>query len=138
MLRDSHGFSLIEVLVATGVLVTVAAGGAQLFAVAIHHDIAARQQLAMSIAAASKIEEVAALAASTAPPASAIGAVDRAVAGYVDTAVVAGATFERRWMVAPLGGYSTTAVVIVVRVVSRVSHSSPDFEIASIRKAAAP
>src|SRR5436190_18013138 len=55
----SRGFTLVEVLVATALLVTIAAGTAQMFAIAIRHGVASRQQLAMSLAASRKIDELA-------------------------------------------------------------------------------
>jgi prepilin-type N-terminal cleavage/methylation domain-containing protein len=139
MPRDrSAGFTLIEVLVATGILVTVAAGTAQLFAIAIRHDVAARQQLAMSLAASAKLDALAASVAAAATPAAGAGAVDRAVDGFTDTIVAAGASFERRWIVAPLPAYSATAVVIVVRVLPLARSATPDFEIAGVREAGVP
>ena len=59
----SGGFSLIEALVAAGLLATVALGVAQLFAIAVAHNDAARQQLIMDLAAAAKIDELSTLVA---------------------------------------------------------------------------
>src|SRR3954469_18388729 len=132
------GFPLVEVIVATGILVTVAAGTAQLFAIALRREIAARQQLGMSLAASAKIDEVSASVAAGGTPVQSTGAVDRAVPGFADTIVSAGASFQRRWMIAPLPVYSGTAVVIVVRVIPVAVNASPDVEIATIREAARP
>jgi len=131
------GFTLVEVLVATAILVTVAAGSAQLFAIAIRHDVAARQQLVMSMAATAKLEEIAAVVSADTMPAARVGAVDRAMEGYSDTVTASGASFERRWVVAPLSEYSATAVVIVVRVVPRAVHAALEIEAATIREARA-
>jgi prepilin-type N-terminal cleavage/methylation domain-containing protein len=131
----SAGFTLVEVLVATGILVTVAAGTAQLVAISVRHDIATRQQLAMSAAAGAKLDELAGTLASLTPPPAQAGALDRDVDGYTDVAVASGASFRRRWTIAPLDTYSATAVVIVVRVVPLSAFAAPDLEVATIAEA---
>jgi len=133
----ARGFTLIEVLVATGILVTVAAGSAQLFAVAIRHDIAARHQLAMSAAASAALDAIAADVALAVPPVQIMGAVDRAVIGYRETTAWEGVPLERRWMIAPLPAYSATAVVIVVRVMPLAQTTAGDLEVMTIREARA-
>ena len=134
----SRGFTLAEVLVATAILVTIAAGSAQLFAIAIRHGVAARQQLAMSIAASRKLDELAESVAGTGVPATTIGALDRAADGFSDVTVEAGASLQRRWLIAPLTTYGATAVVIVIRIVPVASRAASDFEIATIREGGAP
>jgi prepilin-type N-terminal cleavage/methylation domain-containing protein len=138
MLRHSRGFSLIEVLVATGILVTVAAGTAQLFAIALRHEVASRQQLAMTAIATAKIDELAAVVARAAMPPAPAGAVDRAIDGYSDVVTADGTAFERRWLIAPLAGYSATAVVIVLRVSARAGLGGGAFELATIADAGMP
>jgi hypothetical protein len=128
----------VEVLVATGLLVTVAAGSAQLFAIAIRQGVASRQQLAMSIASSRKIDELAARVAQDAVPASAAGALDRAIEGYSDVTVEGGVSLQRRWLIAPLGVGSATTVVIVVRIVPSAVRAAPDLEVATIREARVP
>lgn len=131
---SSRGFTLVEVLVATAILVTVAAGSAQLFAIAITHNVAARQQLAMSVAASRKIDELADMVAHGSVPAAPIGAVDRAIDGFSDVTVECGASLQRRWLIAPLASYSATAVVIIVRIVPVSSRAAPEIEVATIRE----
>jgi prepilin-type N-terminal cleavage/methylation domain-containing protein len=138
MLRHSRGFSLIEVLVATGILVTVAAGTAQLFAVALRQDVASRQQLAMAAIARTKIDELAAVVARATVPAASAGAIDRTISGYSDVVTADGAAFERRWLVAPVAVYSATAVVIVVRVSARAGLAGGSIELATIADAGMP
>src|SRR5689334_2373301 len=133
----ARGFTLIEVLVATGILVTVAAGSAQLFTLAIRHDIAARQQIAMASAASAALDAIAADVAQLPPPLQIAGSVDRVVAGYRDTTTWEGTAMERRWMIAPLPAYSTTAVAIVVRVTPLASTTAGDLEAMTIREARA-
>jgi|SRR5215831_317243 len=134
---SSNGFTLIEVLIATGILVTVAAGSAQLLVIAMRHDIASRQQLAMAQAAAAKIEELVGTIATAPPPAAAVGALDREADGCADAATFAGVALERRWIVAPLGGYAPSAVVVVVRVAA-ASTAGADVELATIAEARTP
>ena len=132
------GFTLVEVLVATAILVTVAAGTAQLFAVAIRHNAASRQQLAMSLVASRKIDEIGESVARSPAPATPMGALDRAIDGFSDLTTECGASFQRRWTIAPLGDYSATAVVIVVRVVPVAFRATPDLEVATIREGMTP
>jgi len=139
MLRSpSRGFTLVDVLVAMGLLVTVAAGSAQLFAIAIRQGVASRQQLAMSIASSRKIDELAERVAHDAVPASAAGALDRALDGYSDVTVEGGVLLQRRWLIAPVGVGTATAVVIVVRIVPVAVRAAPELEVATIREAAVP
>jgi hypothetical protein len=128
----------VEVLVAAGLLVTVAAGSAQLFAIAIRQSVASRQQMAMSIASSRKIDELAEGVAHDAVPASAAGALDRAIEGYADVTVEGGVSLQRRWLIAPLGAGSATTVVIVVRIVPSAVGAAPDLEVATIREARVP
>lgn len=124
-------------LVATAIVVTVAAGTAQLLAIALRDEAAGRQQLSMSAAANAKLDEIAAGIADAPAPGALGGAVDRAVAGYSDVVNASGAAFERRWIIAPLATYSTRAVVVVLRVVPAAARSAPGLEVSTIVEAAA-
>jgi type II secretory pathway pseudopilin PulG len=135
MQRNSAGFTLVEVVVATGILITVAAGTAQLFGIAIRHDLQSRRQLAMAAAAAAKIEELAGSIAVAAAPSSASGALDRADDGYSDNVAIAGFALQRRWIVAPIAS-APRAVTLVVRVVA--AGSADDYEIATIAEGRTP
>jgi type II secretory pathway component PulJ len=110
------GFSLIEVMVATGLLVTIALGSAQMFALAIDHTMSSRHQLLMTVAAERKIDELSAAAArgvvTIAPP----GTLDRDIDGFVDRPADAGGVYVRRWRVIPVQGYESETVAIIVRV----------------------
>lgn len=137
MRRSQRGFTLVEVLVATAIVVTVAAGTAQLFAVAMRDEVAARLQLAMSAAAGTKLDEVTAALARASPPATPTGSLDSAVDGYSDIVVAAGASFERRWVLAPLAGYGG-AVAVVVRIIPLAVRSAPDLELSTVVEAGLP
>jgi len=111
-----RGFTLLEVTIATGLLVTIALGSAQMFALAIRHNVSAKQQLLMSVVAARKIDELSAAAAAGALQPSPPDALERSAEGFADVADEAGATYTRRWLVSPLPGYGGAALVIAVRV----------------------
>jgi len=139
----ASGFTLIEVTVATGLLVTIALGSAQLFVLAIRQNVAAKQQLMMSTLAADKVEELSASAAAGAVTPSPADALDRSVDGFVDFAdgtgmaiaagagVPDGAMYVRRWLVTPLSPYGNSALVLVVRV-TRTRPGPGDAQIVTI------
>lgn len=112
----SHGFTLIEVTIATALLVTIALGTAQLFALALGHTISSRHQVLMTAAAERKLDELTVAAArgivAFAPP----GTLDLDIDGFVDRPADAGGAYVRRWRVTPVLGYETEALAIVVRV----------------------
>jgi prepilin-type N-terminal cleavage/methylation domain-containing protein len=60
-LSESHGFTLVEVLVASVLFVTLSLGVAQLFAVATSANAAARRQTSATILAAARLEQLRAL-----------------------------------------------------------------------------
>jgi prepilin-type N-terminal cleavage/methylation domain-containing protein len=94
--RDG-GFTLLEVTIATSLLVVVALGSAQLFVLAVGHNVTARQQLVLTLAAARKADELCAAAASAGPPAaSPTDALERDVEGFADVGDEAGMWCARR------------------------------------------
>jgi len=131
---SQRGFTLVEVLVATALVVVVAAGSAQLFAIAIRQGIASRQQLAMTLVASRKIDELAARVARNDFTVAPAGVLDRATDGFADVAVEAGATFQRRWLIAPAIGYPSTAVVIIVRASALAPAPAADVELVTLRE----
>src|SRR4029077_5412301 len=106
--------------------------------IAIRHGVASRQQLAMSVAASRKIDEIAESVARGGVPPAAMGALDDAVEGFSDVTIECGASLQRRWVIAPLDAYSATAVVIVVRVVPLAMRAAADLEVATIREGGTP
>jgi type II secretory pathway pseudopilin PulG len=138
MVERSHprGFTLIEVIIAAGLLVAIALGSAQLFALAIRQSLSAKQQLVMSVLAARKIDElVAAVAAGPISPSPA-DSLDRAVDGFADVADEAGARYLRRWQVTPLAAFGGTAVAIAVRI-SAPTIGTADVQVITICQAPA-
>ena len=81
---SSRGFTLIEVTIATSLLVVIALGSAQLFVLAIRHTVSARQQLVMTLAAARKVDELCAAAAAGPLAPSPPDALERGAEGFAD------------------------------------------------------
>jgi prepilin-type N-terminal cleavage/methylation domain-containing protein len=125
------GFSLLEVLIATSLLVVVALGSAQLFVLAVRHTVAARQQLLMTLAAARKVDELSAAAAAGPIVASPPDALARGADGFAEVVMESGLSCVRRWSVAPIPVYGGRLIAIVVRV---SVPGVPDVQIATIRE----
>ena len=131
----ARGFTLIEVLVATALFVTVALGSAHLFGLAVGHEIASRQQLTMGVLAARKIDELSAAAAGGALAVSPADALDVDAVGFNDVVVDAGTPFARRWRVSAVPGYPSTAVVmLIVRVNPPARGGAQPLEVATVRE----
>lgn len=109
------GFSLIEVVIATGVLVTGVAAVLQLFIVATRATVDARDATYATVLALQKIEELRA-----APFPEPGGATEHLSArGTLIVEGAGGALYDRRWTVAPLPAQPADTVVITVRVSRR-------------------
>jgi type II secretory pathway pseudopilin PulG len=132
---DHDGFTLLETVVATGVLVTALAGIAQLFVLSVRSARDAGSQGAALVAAQDKVERLRSLAFSYGPAAEPVtdpglastaaqslnqdtaGAVDFVNAGgaVVDATDPAhGAVFTRRWRVTPVDPFVPEALAIEV------------------------
>lgn len=132
----ANGFTLLEVTVATALLVVIALGSAQMFVLAIRHNVSAKQQLVMTLVAARKVDEICATAAGGPLPMSPPDALERGAEGFADVTVEAGVICVRRWLVSPLPAYGGGAIAIAVRV--RVSGAGAgDVQIVTICEAAA-
>jgi hypothetical protein len=114
--RSSAGFTILEVTIATGLLVAIALGSAQLFGLALHHNVSAKHQLVMSLAAAHKADELCAAAAAGPVAASPPDALERGADGFADVTVESGVSCVRRWLVRPPAGYEAVVLAVVVRV----------------------
>ncbi len=119
----SHGFSLIETLVATTVLTVGVLGLAQLIVAAATANHAARATTTATILARSKMEELRAAPwdtlANSPPDALRIdtpGFVDYLDAEGSSLAGRAGAAFVRRWSIEPLASDAANGVVLQVLV----------------------
>jgi type II secretory pathway pseudopilin PulG len=118
MQRNARGFTLIEVLIAGGLLTAILVGVAHLFATASAANGRARAITMATIAASEKIEWLQALpfddpALAPSPPGTLAGDVD----GFWDEPQPG---YRRRWSVEPLPSHADTAVVVRV-VVSPVA-----------------
>lgn len=134
--ESSHGgFTLLETVLATGILVTALAGIAQLFALSVRSTMDSGSQAAALAAAQDKIEHLRSLAFSygllgepvTDPGLASTGAqsLTEDTTGAVDfvnaegaavdvTAASHGATFTRRWRVTPVDPFAPEAIAIEV------------------------
>ena len=124
MSHASDGFTLVEAIVAAGLLVTAALGTAQLFALATSQNAFARQQLIMSGLASAKIERLAA--------AGIAGAGEGA-----ETIVESGRSYQCRWRIVEVPGYGPEAFAVTV-VVSPAAGAGGDVRFTSLRLAAPP
>ena len=120
----AEGFSLIEVVVATAVLIAAMAGVARLFAISIDRRDAAAVATVASILAGQKLEELRDVAALASP--SPDGSLDVDMPPYVDLVVAQGLSatdtaarrpspiFTRRWSIAPVPGGGAVVLRVVV------------------------
>ena len=132
MTRASAGFTLIESLISLALVVAIALGSAQLFSIGLARNLAAREQLAMSLLASTTVDDLAAAAAAGTIAISPSDSIDRVTEGCADTAVDNGRTYLRRWRLSRVSGLADDVVAIAVRVtpVSGVG----DVRVATIRE----
>jgi prepilin-type N-terminal cleavage/methylation domain-containing protein len=116
MLRPQSGFTLIESIVAMGLVVAIALGTAQLFTAAIARNLSAREQLAMALLASTKVNDLAAAAADGTIGLSPSDGLERTTGGCADTQMDAGRAYVRRWRVSAVPGFGDEVVAIAVRV----------------------
>jgi type II secretory pathway pseudopilin PulG len=126
MTRDHSGFTLIEAIVAAGLLIAVAVGAAQLFGFTIAGNYVARQQLVMGLLAAAKLDELSSALASgiTVYPAQ-------------ETVIDSGHPYDRRWEIATVPGYGADALAVSVVVVDP-TRRAPEVRWTTIRAVGAP
>lgn len=160
---DPRGFGLAEVVVCAGLLVAVAAGVAQLVAMAVRANDAARVRTVATILAAQRMEQLRGLPwgagsdrttdLSTDPPTAAgrgllpspAGTLEADVAPYVDyltaegdwagngAAPPAAAVYTRRWSVQPLDADPGHTLVLTVLVRRTRAPGGEEISLASIR-----
>ena len=114
--RESSGFTLVETLIACGLVVAASLGTMQLFAYALAQNQVARDQLVMGVVAASRLDELAAAARAGTLAPTATDSLDRAVSGCNDAVTEGGRAYQRRWRVAAVPGYPSSVYAITVRV----------------------
>jgi hypothetical protein len=116
-MRHDRGFALLEVIVAAGLLITLAAGSAQIIAAAVREGHASRMRAVATVTAADKIEELRSLL-----PGDVIDGVDCLDA--TGTSVGTGlppppsTVFIRRWRIKPVDG-DPDIVALTVEVSTR-------------------
>src|SRR5262245_25025357 len=120
--HGESGFTLIEVLVALGIIVVLVTSLSQLFAMATMSNVGARVRTAASLLATEKLEELLELASGFDPG----GSLDQSLAGYSDYldrfgqgTDLAGAAFVRRWSIQPLRTDPGNGVALSVVVLPR-------------------
>jgi prepilin-type N-terminal cleavage/methylation domain-containing protein len=132
--RREDGFSLLEVLVAIGLIAGALSAVAQLMAIAVRANVGAQAATVSAVLAAQKLEELRADASSL----STGGSLQSDAAGFVDLfdadghavtgADDAGVSFVRRWAVEPAAfdpARSRVLRVRVFRVFGRASGAPP-------------
>lgn len=134
--RRDAGFSLIEALIASGLVVAISLGIAQLFTYAIAQNLAARDQLLMGVAAAAKIDELSAAIVAGSAGVTPSDALDRPLAGCTDTIVESGRAYVRRWRIDEVPGYGGSAYAITLRVMPAAGGT--DLRLTTMRMGAAP
>jgi Tfp pilus assembly protein PilV len=132
---SQRGYSLVDALVASGLLAAAVAGLAQLFVVAARANADARDTTYATVLAAQKIEE---LRAAAFPDTMGAESID-----YLDAHGAMGAPgalsmYERRWTIEPLPAYPLDAVVITVVVSARAAPSHRAVRLTTIRARKAP
>lgn len=117
MRNGERGFSLVEVIVAIGLLTAVFVGVAHLFAASASANASARRITLATIAAVDKMEQLGASAfddpvLGPSPPNALAADVD----GYSDVPFAGG---RRRWAIEPLAAFPSAALILRVIVLSR-------------------
>lgn len=114
--RAPSGFTLVETMIACGLVIAVSLGTMQLFAYALAQNQVARDQLLMGVVAASRLDELTALARAGTLASTAADSLDRAIAGCSDSITEGGRLYQRRWRVSAVPSYGSSAHAITVRV----------------------
>jgi type II secretory pathway pseudopilin PulG len=120
---DSTGFSLIETIVALGLLAGAITGLISLFTLSARANLAARHASVATMLASAKLEQLARVVPLTSSPANAL---DVNVTGFCELLNEHGATigacatasdrapYVRRWSVEPLSGLASSTVLRVL------------------------
>lgn len=125
-----RGFTLVEVLIALGLIATVSAGSGQLVVWTLRRAALSQRAFEMSLAAANKIAELSVAAAAGTLSTSPADSLDRHVDGYTDLVATTG--WERRWLIASVDRYGGRALAIAVRVIPPPGTPAGDVQIVTI------
>jgi prepilin-type N-terminal cleavage/methylation domain-containing protein len=118
-LRPAPGFTLIEVIVALGIVLTIATASAQLVSMTVRANAVAQTLTAAVILAQEKMEELHSQTGLDLNPSPA-GALTQDRAGCFDVVNWRGRRLRRRWSIEPLaGGAGETLTVQVVVIDNR-------------------
>jgi Tfp pilus assembly protein PilV len=138
LLRDEHGFSLLETLVTSTILTAGLLSLAQLLAMAVTANASAGMATYAALLAAQKIEDL------RAEPWESLERHTGEFADYLDRAgttlegAAENAAFTRRWSVEPLPGDPANTVVIQVIVRTQREDTREDTRIVTVRTRTAP
>ncbi|MGH9315267.1 MAG: type IV pilus modification PilV family protein [Vicinamibacterales bacterium] len=119
------GFSLIETVVATGIVIAVALGVAQLFAVTTDVNRRAAMQTSMTLFAVQKMEQL-----RTGEAAPLVG-VEHLDSGG-DVVPAAAAVYVRRWSIEPLA--SDPSTLLILQVIVTCASRPIDARIVGVRR----
>ena len=114
-LQSARGFTLIEVIVALGIVMAIATASAQLVSMTVRANAVAQTLTAAVILAQQKLEELlpeAGLSLNPSPP----DALARDRAGCFDVVTWRGRELRRRWSIEPLGGGAGETLTLQVLV----------------------
>jgi type II secretory pathway pseudopilin PulG len=121
--RRAEGFSLVEVIVATGLLAAALVTLAELFGQATRSNLDSRMTSIATVLAQSKVEELRVAAAVGVSPATALDVNTPGFVDYIDrfgrtleggANPPPGALYARRWSVQPLAGNPSALVIQVL------------------------
>jgi Tfp pilus assembly protein PilV len=129
MRESERGCSLVEVLVALGIVAGGVAAVAQLMALGAAVNRVARQTTSAVVLAQQKMEELGPAAATGVDP-SPPGTLAQNIDGYSDT--VAG-VFTRRWSIDPMPGNADGAIVLQVAVFDSRNPARATTRLVSVR-----
>ena len=132
-LRSERGFSLVEVLIASGILIVALLSLAQLFSLATAANAAARRATFSTVFAAEKLEELHTLTWESVRR-QAGESVDYLDGSGRRVEGAAAATYGRRWLIEPLPADPNNSLVIQVIVRGR----RDEVRIAGVRTRKAP
>jgi type II secretory pathway pseudopilin PulG len=144
--RDASGFSLIEAVVACGLMAGALAALGQLFAISIANNRAAQAGSYATVLAQQKVEELRDTELISSPPGTLASNTDGWV-DYIDDAgsvlgggssVRPGAVYVRRWAIDPLPSNPAETIIIQVFVTTVIGRGTPGARLLAVRTRTTP